>query len=286
MLPSTVFFINRRRSVFYKFLSSLLIASFLLPVSVFAQVSSTSTGTTSTPASTSSADPQSGTLPDQASPTATDAVTKETGKPDGKGKPEDGSGDGTVSIMSSSDQIGVFGHSMEPRSTRIQIFPDEFTGALRHMYRIDVPPGRNKLTPDLALIYSSQSDDSGNLFGYGWSANIPSISRINRTGVTKLFNENYFYSTLDGELATTSVANHFAAKKENGTFLDYTFTGNVWTVVDKNGTTYKFGSTTDARQDNSGDTSKVFKWMLEEVRDTNNNFIKYEYYKNAGQIYP
>jgi len=26
--------------------------------------------------------------------------------------------------------------------------------------------------------------------------------------------------------------------------------------------------------------------MLEEVRDLNDNYIKYEYYKNDGQIYP
>lgn len=33
-------------------------------------------------------------------------------------------------------------------------------------------------------------------------------------------------------------------------------------------------------------TASTSKWMLEEVRDTNNNYIKYEYYKDSGQIYP
>lgn len=161
---------------------------------------------------------------------------------------------------------------------------DKASGGLSYSYPLTLPPGRNGLDPKLALEYSSQENDQGNLFGYGWNINIPYIKRINKTGIEKLYTENYFYSSLSGELVLVS-GTTYAPKVEDGRFLTYTFDGTYWTVKSKDGSVYKFGYNVGARQNNSGDT-KTFKWMLEEERDTNNNYIKYEYYKNGGQIYP
>lgn len=162
---------------------------------------------------------------------------------------------------------------------------DEITGALLYTYPLTVPPGRNGLDPKLALQYSSQATEMNSPFGYGWSINIPYIERSNKTGVEKLYTDNYFTSSLSGELVNVS-SGVYAPKVENGDYFKYALSSNVWTVTDKNGTTYKFGINAGSRQDNAGNTSNVYKWMLEEVRDTNNNYIKYTYYKDAGQIYP
>lgn len=161
---------------------------------------------------------------------------------------------------------------------------DKASGGLSYGYPLTLPPGRNGLDPKLALEYSSQENDQGNLFGYGWNINIPYIKRINKTGIEKLYTDNYFYSSLSGDLVLVS-GTTYAPKVEDGRFLTYTFDGTYWTVKSKDGSVYKFGYNAGARQNNSGDT-KTFKWMLEEERDTNNNYIKYEYYKNGGQIYP
>jgi len=164
---------------------------------------------------------------------------------------------------------------------------NNYTGALVYDYPIAVPPGRDKTTtPDLKLTYNNQAGEDISPYGYGWSDNIPSIERINKTGPKDLYSQNYFYSGLSGELATTSATSTYISKVENGDFLSYTFNGSKWTVVDKSGTQYTFGSSTSARLDNPSDGTQVYKWMLEEVRDTNNNYIKYQYYKNSGQIYP
>ncbi|MFA6394083.1 MAG: FG-GAP-like repeat-containing protein [Patescibacteria group bacterium] len=89
---------------------------------------------------------------------------------------------------------------------------------------------------------------------------------------------NYFIT------ATTTL---FGAKIENGNFIKYEkLSGGSWRAYDKKGTSYKFGYESATRQDDPGDNTKVFKWMLEEIRDTNDNYIKYEYYKDNGQIYP
>ncbi|MEK7564320.1 MAG: FG-GAP-like repeat-containing protein [Patescibacteria group bacterium] len=163
---------------------------------------------------------------------------------------------------------------------------DDLDGSLVYKYDIKVPPGRNDITtPKVSLVYNSKYANNDSVVGSGWSVNIPSIERINKTGITTLYSDNYFYSSIDGELVSLGSGN-YAAKVEKGNFLKYNLTSSVWTVTDKQGTVYKFGTNAAERQDNPGDSSKVYKWMLQEVRDTNDNYIEYTYYKDAGQIYP
>ncbi len=108
---------------------------------------------------------------------------------------------------------------------------------------------------------------------------------MNKKGTDKLYTENYFNSSLSGELSFVS-GNLYNSKIENGEFLKYEFINNSWVATDKSGTKYKFGINASSRQDDPSNTSKVYRWYLEEVRDTNNNYIKYEYFKDQGQIYP
>jgi len=173
---------------------------------------------------------------------------------------------------------------------------DQTTGALNYRYDLDIPPGRNGLTPDLGLTYNSQDANNQSVFGYGWNISIPYITRINKHGGNELYTNNYptFASSISGELIQTSQTNPgvnpeegtYSPKTENGDFLSYSYASSIWTVKDKSGTVYKYGGTAAARQDDSGATTHMYKWMLSETRDMNNNYISYSYYKNAGQIYP
>lgn len=158
-------------------------------------------------------------------------------------------------------------------------------GSMQYSYPLKVPLGRNNLTPQLILNYDSNNAINNNIFGYGWNISIPSIKRINRSGTQNLYTSYIFESTLDGELLKTSTTT-FVPKVENGSFRKYDFTNNVWTITEKNGTRFFFGTTTQAQQSNPSDNTKIFAWMLEEVRDTNDNFISYAYFKDAGEIYP
>ncbi len=161
---------------------------------------------------------------------------------------------------------------------------DKASGGLVYNFEIKTPPGRNGFNPKISLNYNSQENDNQNIFGYGWGVDIPYIKRLNKTGIDKLYIDNYFYSSLSGELVLVS-GNTYAPKVEDGKFLTYNFDGTYWTIKNKEGMIYKFGENPSARQNNTDDT-KTFKWMLEETRDTNDNYIKYEYYKDEGQIYP
>lgn len=163
--------------------------------------------------------------------------------------------------------------------------PSNQSGAFEYSYSIDVPPGRNGLTPDVSLNYSSNVSNLTSAFGYGWSTNIPKIERLNLTGTNKLYTENNFTSSLDGQLVSIS-STTYRAKVENGSFNTYTFVNNVWTVYDKAGTRYTFGSTTASRQDNASNTAQIATWMLDEVIDKNDEKITYTYFKSSGQLYP
>ena len=161
---------------------------------------------------------------------------------------------------------------------------DKANGTFSYKYPITVPPGRNGLQPSVNLAYSSQEKKDG-IVGVAWSVDTPYIERVNKQGLERLYTDNNFRSSMDGELVGIDSTN-YGPKVENGSFSKYSFSSNTWTVTDKNGTVYTFGSQAATRLDDPSDSSRVYRWMLEEVRDTNDNFITYEYYKDAGQIYP
>lgn len=166
------------------------------------------------------------------------------------------------------------------------------SGAFLHEIPITIPPGRNGLQPELSFTYNSQNKNKASLFGYGWDVSIHSIQRHNKTGTDKLYSNHYFLSSISGELEDISLSDGehgtYGAKVDDGSFLKYEYatSTDAWEVTDKEGVVYTFGTATSTQQYDASDTSRVFKWLLEEVRDQNDNYISYEYYHDDGQVYP
>ena len=159
------------------------------------------------------------------------------------------------------------------------------TGALTYSYDFRLPKGRGT-TPDLHLAYNSQ-DNRDRGFGYGWSISIPYIERLPKHGVNALYSENYFTSSVSGELSQVD-ATHYAAKRERGDFVDYEFLNGAWNARTKDGLIYVYGKTAAERLDNSASTTQVFSWMLSEIDDANGNVVRYTYFKDgdSNAIYP
>lgn len=197
------------------------------------------------------------------------------------GKP--GTGDEVTALSSGQSQYD-YTQDRDPVKSSLKVDVDAVTGAFIYSFPITIPPGRNGTQPSLSLNYHSQDLKNDNLIGYGWSLSIPYIERVPKTGVDRLYtsNDEYFTSSLSGELEKISAGN-YGPKVENGDFLKYQFSGNTWTVTDKKGTVYTFGLDTASRQDSG---TKIFKWMIQKMQDTNGNFVRYEYFKDTGQIYP
>ncbi|MCK5608808.1 hypothetical protein KAR91_43445, partial [Candidatus Pacearchaeota archaeon] len=169
----------------------------------------------------------------------------------------------------------------------------EFTGAAIYNYPISIPAGRNGMTPGIQLAYNSQDSSHDNIVGYRWNLNTYSIKRVNKKGVENLYNRNDFVVNSpagSGELIATQLVDgvhgHYGQRVENS-FAKYEFlTDNSWLITDKQGTRYKFGLTDDTRQFDLDDPSRTYQWMLEEIRDRNDNFIRYSYFKVDNRIYP
>jgi len=165
------------------------------------------------------------------------------------------------------------------------VSPDEAMGALLYNYPLTIPAGRNNVQPDLQLSYNSQTKDFSSFVGQAWSLNIPSIQLLNKNGIETMYSSPNYSSSLSDELVSVG-NNNYGAKVDGGDFAVYNLSNSTWVMKDKSGTTYTFGATAQARQDDPNNTNHIYKWMLEEVHDTNDNYIRYEYYKNNGQIYP
>lgn len=164
---------------------------------------------------------------------------------------------------------------------------DPVSGSLAYTFPIDIPPGRNGLQPNINLTYTSQPGSNANILGYGWDTSIPYIQRINKKGTDSLYAQNYFYSSLDGELYPTSATSTtYGAKIDNGNFNQYQFasSSSYWILNDKNGNTYTFGTTSAAQEASS--STQVYKWALQEERDTHGNYVTYQYANDKGELYP
>jgi len=169
---------------------------------------------------------------------------------------------------------------------------DQTSGALTEKIPLDIPPGRNGLQPDISLEYNSQKLEDDSIVGYGWSTSIPYIERMNKTGTNNLYNDNYYYSSVSGELATTTATTSpdaYYARVDDGSFIQYTHSTstNSWIAYDKKGTEYEYGIDSSGQQyDVNGSSNNVYLWELEKVEDTNGNYITYTYTRDQNQLYP
>lgn len=177
-------------------------------------------------------------------------------------------------------------NSSEARKTaQAHIFPkaDNTSGSFIYEVPIEVPPGRNGLEPDLTLRYNSQDKDEHTLLGYGWKLSIPVIKRLNKKGSQNLYSTSTFFtSSISGELVPdASISNLYWAKDDTANYLRYEFNASTtsWTLTDKNGTVFSFGTDTSAitASTSPGNTLSVSEWYLRSQGDTNGNTITYFY---------
>lgn len=167
---------------------------------------------------------------------------------------------------------------------------DIMSGALSYSYKIDTPKGRVGIEPDLKIVYNSSENSNVNMIGFGWDFNIPKIDRLNKQGFKTMYDQDYFSSSLSGELASTSESGVYVSRIESGEFLKYFYdkTNQTWKIYDKGGNIYTLGSKRESRK--TGPMSHlVSSWILDEIKDSKGNFISYkyiEYTEDGRQMYP
>jgi YD repeat-containing protein len=160
--------------------------------------------------------------------------------------------------------------------------------------RIEVPPGRRGMEPDLSLNYDSGGGNSW--LGLGWSLPLPEVAIDDRWGVPRYDAgaETETYMFAGTQLGPVAHRGESLAREENRTFItrvddgweSITRHGNStqeywWEGVDPDGNRWFFGGDPESGQvsaavlaDNSGN---VFRWALLEVRDPFANAVRYSY---------
>src|SRR6478736_895437 len=167
---------------------------------------------------------------------------------------------------------------------------------------IELPPGRNGMTPSLALTYDSNQAES--YVGYGWRlSGLSKIELDTRFGVpdyASAFTQRPEFTmlgsqagkltyALDGDelvvLPSPSGTPQFRRRVE-GSFehiLQLNATDGTgakyFEVTTQDGTKYTYGKTTAAREYDPNAPSHVSAWHLESVVDVFGNGIKYTYWR-------
>ncbi len=169
----------------------------------------------------------------------------------------------------------------------------ETVGSLSDSVPIEVPPGRNGLTPQLSLVYNASAENG--FLGVGWDLPIGYIIRNTRDGVSYTCDpstsSNPCYVFKMGKdsselIPRADLCSGCYGATIGGTLMQFRSLNDGWEGTDKIGNTYFFGQTPASRQDGPLGT---FRWMLERVADKDQNTITYSYYKNQseslGEIY-
>jgi hypothetical protein len=158
------------------------------------------------------------------------------------------------------------------------------SGAATYTIPIEVPPGRGKIAPHLALTYNSYQRNSW--IGVGWDLDVGAIQRSTKNGINYAADEYVF--TVNGSaqdlVSRTDWGTSCYGARIEGALSKYYFnpTTEGWEVTAKDGTRYYYGSTATSRQTNG---NGVFSWQLDRVEDTSGNYMTLEYWKNQGEIY-
>ncbi|GJM65027.1 SpvB/TcaC N-terminal domain-containing protein [Persicobacter diffluens] len=169
-------------------------------------------------------------------------------------------------------------------------------GGAAMSYPIEIPAGRQGMQPGLAINYNSGG--GADWLGLGWNIAIPAINIDTRWGVprfdgnketeTYLLNgEQLFPVAHRGALRARESRKQFFPRVE-GAFNRIIREGNEtsgywWRVMDKSGNQYFYGG----RPGNNVMEEAVLRdakgniahWALVEMRDLNNNFVRYHYSK-------
>ncbi len=170
------------------------------------------------------------------------------------------------------------------------------TGGANVSYPIQVPSGRQGLTPSVALQYTNEGGNSW--ASLGWNVSIPSIDIETRWGAPR-YNSAFETETyLISGMQLTPVAHRNALQNRTsekrfyprieGGFRKIIRHGNSpknywWEVTDKDGTRHFYGGKPGQGALEGATLKDAFgnigHWALTETRDLNNNFIAYNYDK-------
>ncbi len=177
----------------------------------------------------------------------------------------------------------------------LSVGTNQFLGSATSSIAIELPPGRNGMTPGISLGYSSQAGSG--LYGVGWDLPIGKIERNLDHGVPRYGaaspiagrHDTFVVQLPEGAQELIHIGgNRYASKIDNSHFVVTADPGsNRWILHDRSGRDYFFGQSPGARVGpNRNDFNRTFAWHLTKVRDRDGNLIEIDYLQGVGVAYP
>ena len=181
------------------------------------------------------------------------------------------------------------------------------TGNAGFIFPINIPEARNGLTPTINITYAQEGGAS--LLGKGWSISNSAIVLDTRWGVPRFKNdvESEIY-LLDGEQMSPvfhrSIEYPREAERTFNLRQQQTYRRIIrhgdnpknywWEITNTDGTVHYYGGRPDtgfsAAHTLTTPQNNIVEWHLSETRNTNDNFIRYNYQKindyGGSNIYP
>jgi RHS repeat-associated protein len=214
--------------------------------------------------------------------------------------------------------FSTWGAGSEPGQWHYQWQPPSvstFSGAATYHYPIPVPPGRNGLTPNVDITYSSRgvdglvlSNQDEGLFGLGWSMADIEISRngvyaradgamIHPDSFSLALNgSRYALQPAAGSIITEALVTYYAEQAPQllvqriytPTAVDTNPDRIYWLVKTGSGITYRLGYTPTAESGQSGwllvdghggalGNYSGLRWRADTVTDVSGNQLQYDY---------
>src|SRR5688500_2986444 len=131
------------------------------------------------------------------------------------------------------------------------------TGAAQYSFAIPVPPGRNGMSPQVALSYSSQNPLRGGVFA-GWDLAIPYIEvdttegRLGKRRYRSWLAGGQRLVEVDEPAAASGVTAYRAESDSDYVRYEHTQTSaedvGTWRALHPNGNTFHFGATLSSRE--------------------------------------
>ena len=178
-------------------------------------------------------------------------------------------------------------NSLDAFNPASQTYTDMFTGTLGYSYSIDVPPGINGFQPSLSLSYNHQQASLKGFLGNSWSLSESYVYRDPETTRSNISDDTFYLNLNGAVMKLIYVASEDSYHTEIESYMQIKKSGETWTVKTKDGTTYRFGLSANARMDSNLE-SYVSMWYLSEIEDTHGNKISYQYIHPSQEtaIYP
>lgn len=191
----------------------------------------------------------------------------------------------TISLPKGPGSIEGLGEAFQPTLN---------TGTAKYSVKLALPPGTAGHVPNVTLNY--EGGGGNGCLGLGWSLPTAYVQRQTDKGIPRYIDgSNGMDDDADGTIDEPDEIDRFISEmkeeivpvvmdgatvffcKNEGAFIRYRRVGDHWEGNTPEGNTMVFGATPEARISDPEDPSRVFRWLVEEVRDTRGNSIRFSY---------